>query len=132
MGTLPEIPKLKPSLVEASGKRTTRSGPSCFEDSGLDLKESLAGGHSTRVDLNCGSRSLVSNGGAGISPPGVAFTPSPPPGGPVLRNGATSPSPRGQPQLRRVRVHFASCEANVITNSYFTVIGVREAVSRGA
>lgn len=98
MESLPEIPKLKPSLVEAPGKRTTRSTQSNFEDSGLDLKESLAGAYSTRVDLNCSNRSLVSNG---RSPPGGAFAPSPPPGGPVLRNGGISPSPRGQ-QLRRV------------------------------
>ena len=102
METLPEIPKLKPSLVEASGKRTARSTQANFEDSGLDLKESLTSAYSTRADLNCSSRSIVSNGAAGRSPPGGAFTPSPPPGGPILRNGGMSPSPRGQPQLRRV------------------------------
>ncbi len=100
--SLPEIPKLKPSLVEASGKRTARSTQSNFEDSGLDLKESLTGAYSTRADLNCSNRSLVSTGAAGRSPPGGALTPSPPPGGPTLRNGGISPSPRGQPQLRRV------------------------------
>ena len=99
MESLPEIPKLKPSLVEASGKRTTRNTQSNFEDSGLDLKESLASAYSTRADLNCSNRSLVSNG---RSPPGGAFTPSPPPGGTILRNGGISPSPRGQQQLRRV------------------------------
>ena len=101
--SLPEIPKTKPSLVEASGKRSARSTPSRLEDSGLDLKESFSCGYSTRGDFNCSNRSLVSSGGAGISPPGMPYTPSPPPGGPILRNGGTSPSPRGQPQLRRVR-----------------------------
>ena len=102
MESLPEIPKLKPSLVEASGKRTARSAQSNFEDSGLDLKESLTSAYSTRADLNCSNRSLVSTGAAGRSPPGGALTPSPPLGGPILRNGGISPSPRGQPQLRRV------------------------------
>ena len=102
MESLPEIPKLKPSLVEASGKRTARGTQSNFEDSDLDLKESLASAYSTRADLTCSNRSLVSTGAAGRSPPGGAFTPSPPPGGPILRNGGISPSPRGQSQLRRV------------------------------
>lgn len=100
--SLPEIPKLKASLVEASGKRSARSAPSRSEDSGVDLK-AFSGGYSTRVDLNGSNRSLISNAGVGVSPPGVAFTPSPPPGGPILRNGGTSPSPRGQAQLRRVK-----------------------------
>lgn len=100
--SLPEIPKTKPSLVEAAGKRSARSTPSRLEDSGLDLKEF---GYSTRAELNCSTRSLVSNGGGSAvsSPaPRMAFAPSPPPGGPILRNGGTSPSPRGQQQLRRV------------------------------
>ena len=102
METLPEISTAKPSLVETPGKRTLRSTQSNFEDSGLELKESLASAYSTRVDLNCNNRSLVSNGTAGRSPPGGPFTPSPPPGGPILRNGGISPSPRGQSQVRRV------------------------------
>ena len=104
--TLPEILKPKPSLVEASGKKSARSAASRMEDSGLDLRESLSGGYSTRVDMNCSSRSLISNGGAGVSPPGIAFAPSPPPGGPILRNGGTSPSPRGQAQFRRVCLYL--------------------------
>ena len=114
VASLPEIPKQNPSLVEASGKRTTRSTPQCFEDSGLDLKESLASAYSTRVDLNSNNRSLISNGGAGRSPPRGAFTPSPPPGGPILRNGGISPSPRGQPQLRRVRVYLLLKSVNFL------------------
>ena len=78
--TLPAIPKTKHGLVDA-GRRGTRS-PHCFEDSGLDLRESL-------VTSRLGSSSTRT--GSAKSPPGL------------LVKAATVPlSPRPQSPLRRV------------------------------
>ena len=81
--SLHAIPKTKHGLVEA-GRRSTHSAHG-FEDSGLDLRESLASGLTSRQE-SAGSRA-----GSARSPPGL------------LVKAATVPlSPRPRSPLRKV------------------------------